>query len=74
MRNILLLLALATSACGARAQLSPTECQHAMSMFASGKSMNQIAFELHLESRADARALVHDAMIDMSRRYYRDNQ
>ncbi len=72
MRNILLLLTIATSACAARAQLTPYEAQHAMSMFASGKSMDQIATEMHLDNRDDARSLVHDAMINMTRRYYAD--
>jgi hypothetical protein len=43
-----------------------------MSMFVSGKSMEQITAELGLESRDQARELVHDAMISTTRRFYQD--
>jgi hypothetical protein len=40
--------------------------------FAKGASMDQLASELSLDGRREARALVHDALIKLQRRYYQD--
>ena len=44
----------------------------ALSSFAKGASMDQVASELSLSGRDEARGLVHDALINLSRRYYKD--
>lgn len=43
----------------------------ALAMFAEGKSFDQLATEMDL-SKKDARKLVHDAMITVQKRFYRD--
>jgi hypothetical protein len=42
----------------------------AFELFSSGKSLKQVASELHLEDAIEARHLVHDALTAMQRRYY----
>jgi hypothetical protein len=43
----------------------------ALALFNDGKSLGSIAAQLGLASGADARELVHDALIEIERRYYR---
>ena len=44
----------------------------ALTRFAEGYSMDDIKSQLSLSDKAEARALVHDAMIKLQRRYYGD--
>lgn len=58
--------------------LSETTCAvhggytDALTRFAAGESMDSITSQLSLAGRGEARALVHDAMIKLQRRYYAD--
>jgi hypothetical protein len=45
----------------------------ALARFASGATMADIQKALSLTDKSQARALVHDAMIKLQRRYFRDN-
>ena len=60
-------------ACAAQ-QASPAYpahyCHDALTMFASGKSLGDIQKQLALADTTEARALVHDAMIELQRRYF----
>ena len=44
----------------------------ALTVFATGASMDDIKTQFKLTDKAEARALVHDAMIKLQRRYYGD--
>jgi hypothetical protein len=70
LRTLLFVLAAATTGCAARPQLASPDGQRAMALFAAGESMPQITAELRLDSPAAARALVHDAMIAVQRRWF----
>jgi hypothetical protein len=44
----------------------------ALARFATGKSFDQVAQELALSDRAEARQLVHHALQSLTKRYYKD--
>ena len=44
----------------------------ALTRFASGASMDDITAQMSLGNKSEARALVHDAMLKLTRRYYGD--
>lgn len=72
MRNLLVLLIVAMTACAAR-PAKPTEVYSAaLSRYMRGESFDQVSHELALGSRDEARGLVHEAMLELSRRYYAD--
>lgn len=51
----------------------PAETRTAvLSRYASGESLDQIAVDFRLGDRDTARDVVHDAMISLNKRYYRD--
>jgi hypothetical protein len=75
MRHILLAITLCASACGARSAhptLSPATRADVLSHYARGESLDKIAADFHLGDRSDVRAVLHDTMVSLSRRYYRD--
>jgi hypothetical protein len=45
----------------------------ALSAFANGASMDEIQKRFALADKSQARALVHDAMLALQRRYWKDN-
>ncbi len=73
MTKILPVLALATlaSACAARTSASTTSAvsRDALSRYAAGVPFEQIETEMKLDD-GTARSLVHDALVDLNRRYY----
>lgn len=72
MRSTLLFLVLAASACAARPQVSTTIRDEALEHYARGESLDAIARDLQLPDRDAARAAVHDGMLSLSKRYYRE--
>ncbi|HEU0037150.1 MAG TPA: hypothetical protein VFQ53_41355 [Kofleriaceae bacterium] len=44
----------------------------ALATFATGKSFEQVAAELKLSNKAEARDLVHQALLSVQKRYFRD--
>ncbi len=44
----------------------------ALSRFAKGKSFDQVAQELSLTNKGEARDLVHQALLSLQKRYYKD--
>jgi len=74
MRNVLLALVVAASACSARSGRTtlPAQTRTAvLSHYAAGESIDQIARDLQVD-RDDARAAVHDAIASLNKRYYAD--
>ena len=73
MRNVLLAIALLAPACAARparTTLTTDERSAVLAQYAGGASIDQIATQHQLDRDA-TRAAVHDAMIDLTRRWYR---
>ena len=70
MRTSLLLL---LAACGLHTgRPLPAETRKAVVVeYMQGKSLDDVASE-HRIDRDDAREVVHDAMVELTRRYYRD--
>jgi hypothetical protein len=70
-----LVFAICASACAARsvAPTIPTETRNELVFrYMKGESLEQLATELRIGDRHDAREIVHDAMLSLSKRYYRD--
>jgi hypothetical protein len=75
MRNFLLAVALFASACAARPDRAtiPAETRVAvLTQYLRGASLDALVAQFHLYDRASARAVVHDEMIALTRRYYND--
>jgi len=71
MRTSLLLLLAACGLHTGRPTL-PAETRRAVVVeYMQGKSLDDVASEYRL-ARDDAREVVHDAMVELTRRYYRD--
>jgi len=69
------LIAITAAACGARSASSTLPAQtrtEVLSHYLRGESLEQIAVDYRLHDRDDAREVVHDAMISLTKRYYRD--
>ena len=66
-------IAMCLAACGARASRPtvPVETQNAvLSHYLRGDSFEKIAIDFRLADRDEARQVVHDAIIAVTRRYY----
>lgn len=72
MCKLLLLVMIAASACAPKSSMAPTTCQHALALYSSGSSVDQVAETLHLGDRETARAYIHEAMRTVQRRFYAD--
>lgn len=66
---VALLYAITITGCAARSTSTAADSRFAVSRYADGASLDQIASELSVDRDA-ARALVHDALVDLNRRYY----
>ena len=69
---LLVTLAIGTSACTAHAPVHSAQANEALVRYARGESLEQLRTELSLADRDEARDLVHHAMLDLGRRYYKD--
>jgi hypothetical protein len=70
-----LVIAICAGACGARSSRPtlPTDTRNeVLSHYVSGESLDKIALEFRLGDRDDARRVVHDAMVSLTKRYFRD--
>ncbi len=68
-------IATCTPACvahSARPALTAEKRSAVLSRYARGESLDQIAADFRLGDRDAARDAVHDAMISLTKRYYRD--
>ena len=72
MRFILATITIIASACAAHPKLSSEAQNAALVEYVQGESFDEIAQKLHLADRFDARAVVHDALLSLSHRYYHD--
>jgi len=69
-QRLLSVIVLAATSCAARPTVSPRVGAYAAVRFAEGATTEQIAHELAV-STDDARSIVHAAIVDLNRRYYR---
>ena len=75
MRNILLAIILSATACAGRPSQAtlPAEATNEMlARYLQGESLDQLATEMRLNDRDEARDAVHRAMIALQKRYYQD--
>jgi hypothetical protein len=72
MKTLLLLVTLSAAACAPKASFAPTTCQHALTLYSQGDSVDQVAEQLHLGDRETARAAIHEAMRSVQKRFYAD--
>jgi hypothetical protein len=82
MRKLLLIVLVAASACAARTQQTsiPTAYGAAgtgddaiVARYLQGESLDELAGDLRLGDRDEARGVVHRAMENLQRRYYLDH-
>lgn len=83
MRTLLLALIAATSACAGRYTASTVPTDFAfhdargeaavVARYMQGESLDQLASDLALADRDQARDVVHHAMIDLQKRYFHDH-
>jgi hypothetical protein len=69
------ILALGAAACGANTHHTtlPADTRaDVLSHYLHGESLERLAAEYQLAGRDDARAVVHDALLSLTRRYYKD--
>ena len=71
--HLVLLLALAASACATRPRLPTTTTNAALERYAQGEDFDDIARDLGLHDGHSARDAVHDALRAMWLRYYREH-
>ena len=82
MRTFLLVLLVGASACAARGARTTVPTEYAfhdahgeaavVARYMQGESLDELASELRLDDRDQARDVVHQAMLDLQKRYYRD--
>lgn len=82
MRKFLLVLLVGASACAARSARNTVPTEYAfhdahgsaavVARYMQGESLDELATELRLDDRDQARDVVHQAMLDLQKRYYRD--
>ena len=67
---LLAVIVLAATACTARPTVSPRVRTYAVVRYAEGATTEQLARELAV-SFDDARSIIHTAIVDLNRRYFR---
>ena len=72
--RVALLIAIALAACARspRSTLPAETRNEVLWQYLHGESFEQIAIAFRLHDRDDARGVVHDAMLSLTKRYYRD--
>ena len=82
MRTFLIALVVAASACAGRASHPTVPTEYAfhdahgeaavVARYMQGESLEELASDLSLSDRDQARDVVHQAMLDLQRRYFHD--
>jgi hypothetical protein len=75
MRNILFAIVLSATACAARPShttLTPEASNDMLARYLQGESLDNLAADMRMNDRDDARDAVHRAMIALQKRYYQD--
>jgi hypothetical protein len=67
-----LVIAMCMSACATRPTIPMQTRNAVLAEYARGASLERLAQDFRLGSRDDARGVVHDAMLALQKRYYRD--